>query len=70
MSELYNQGLIDQIKAVQRTVNDTINSLNAYIQYGPEMSSGAKTTRINGIKTSCTGLGVSTTDWLGNDDPG
>ena len=70
MPELYNQQLIDQIKAVQRTVNTAINDLNAYIQYGPEMTSAAKTARTDTIKTSVTGLGISTTDWLGNDDPG
>ena len=70
MPELYNQQLIDQIKAVQRTVNEAINDLNAYIQYGPEMTSAAKTARTAAIITSCTGLGISTIDWLGNDDPG
>lgn len=69
MPELYNKQLMEQMKTVQRTINAAINSLDAYIKYGPEMTAGAKTARTGAITTSCTELGISTTDWLGNDDP-
>ena len=70
MPELYNQQLLEEMKTLQRTANSAINDLNAYIQYGPEMTSAAKTARTAAIITSCTGLGISTIDWLGNDDSG
>ena len=70
MPELYNRELMEQMKAVQRLVNSAINDLNAFMQYGPEMTAGAKTTRNGAIKTACSGLGISTDGWLGKDDPG
>lgn len=70
MPELYNQELIEQMKAVQRTVNSAINQLNALIRYGPDMTSGAKIVRTGAIRTSCNELGITTDDWLGKDDPG
>ena len=69
MPELYNQQLVEQMKALQRQVNAAINALNTYIQYGPDMTAAAKTARKNAIKTSCGGLAIPTTDWLGNNDP-
>ena len=70
MAELYNQELLERMKAVQRSVNSAINDLNAFVRYGAELTAGAKTTRNGDIKTASAGLGISTDGWLGNDDPG
>lgn len=69
MPEIYNSELLDQLRALQGQVNSAINALSGYTGYRLDMTSAAKTSRINDIKTRCSGIGVTATDWLGNDAP-
>ena len=69
MPEIYNEDLLESLKALQVKVNLAINSLGGYAEFRSDMTSAAKTTRVNDIKTKCSDAGVTTTDWLGNDTP-
>lgn len=69
MAEKFNDELLEDLLALQTSINSTINSLNEYTRIMADLQPGAATRRRSAIATSATAAGADASEWLGNNSP-